>query len=184
VQGFVERLNTRLVNGMEWLGADYSLFTTVAMEKSIDRYFKQHKEIRFYQQTDLSVMAHISQVSYKFQYTYDKVGAFPEDEEMALHFDLRLNDEWRCIKGEKYDLKAQEKMLLLWLVQYNKLSFVKAMRLIERVISATRLSFDSTDNISDTDMNILENILKNKPIPDDINVVDINKFKNKSKKSH
>lgn len=184
VQGFVERLNTRLVNGMEWLGADYSLFTTAAMEKSIDRYFKQHKEIRFYQQTDRSVMAHISQVSYQFQYTYDQVGVFPEDEEMALHFDLRLNDEWRCIKGENDILKAQEKMLLIWLVHYNKLSFVKAMRLIEQVISANRLAFDSTDNIPDTDMNILNNILNNKSIPDDINVVDINKFKNKSKKLH
>lgn len=184
VQGFVERLNTRLVNGMEWLGADYSLFTTAAMEKAIDRYFKQHKEIRFYQQTDRSVTAHISQVSDQYQYTYHQVGAFPEDEEMALHFDLRLNDEWRCIKGENYDLKAKEKMLLIWLVQYNKLSFVKAMQLIERIISANRLAFDSTDNISDTDVKIAEKILNNNSISGGINVVDINKFKNKSKKLH
>lgn len=116
IEGFIERLNTRLINGIEWLGADFSLFTAQQME--VERYFAKHREIRFYQQSDSSVMGHISQVSAEYPYVYHRVGAFPEDEQTALEFDLQLNNNWRCRKGEKYDLKAGEKMLSLWLQSY------------------------------------------------------------------
>lgn len=128
VQGFIERLNTRLINGIEWLGADFSLFTAEQMAQAVERYFAKHKEIRFYQQSDASVMAHIAQVSAEYENVYHHVGAFPEDEQTALEFDLQLNNNWRCRKGEKYDLKADEKMLIYWLQSYVGLSAEKAQK--------------------------------------------------------
>ena len=118
VNGFVERLNGRLINGIEWLGADFSLFTTEQMEAAIDRYFTLHQELRFYQQTDRSVMTHIAQASDRYQCAYHDIGVFPEDEETALEFDLQLNNDWRCRKGEPFDLMVDEKMLVNWLKQY------------------------------------------------------------------
>lgn len=128
VQGFIERLNTRLINGIEWLGADFSLFTVQQMEEAIECYFAKHKEIRFYQQSDSSVMGHILQVSAEYQYVYHRVGAFPEDEQTALEFDLQLNNNWRCRKSERYDLKADEKMLIYWLRNYVGLSAEKVQK--------------------------------------------------------
>lgn len=136
VQGFIERLNTRLINGIEWLGADFSLFTTQQMEESVERYFAKHRELRFYQQSDTSVMGHISQVSTEYQYVYHRVGAFPEDEQTALEFDLQLNNNWRCRKGEKYDLKANEKMLLTWLQNYMGQSAGEAQKNISTACKA------------------------------------------------
>lgn len=174
VQDFVERLNSRLINGMEWIGTDFSLFTDAAMEQSIDLFFKKHTDIRFYQQTERSVMTHISQVSARYQYTYNRAGEFPEDEEMALGFDLSLNDDWRCRKGEKYDLKVQDKMLLLWLTDYQKISFDSAMKLVEKRSSARRYANLFTENIFSDIQPI--------PITDSDNVIDINQFKDKIKK--
>lgn len=119
VNGFVERLNGRLINGIEWLGADFSLFTTEQLEASIDRYFKVHRELRFYQQTDRSVITHINQVNARYQDVYHSIGAFPGDEETALEFDLRLNRDWRSRKGEPFDLMVDEKMLIQWITHYS-----------------------------------------------------------------
>lgn len=116
VNGFVERLNARLVNGIEWLGSDFSLITPEEMTRAIDRYFELHRELRFYQQTDRSVMTHIAQVSAEYRYVYQCVGEFPGDEETALEFDLRLNDSLRSRKGEPEYWKVSEKMLEYWLV--------------------------------------------------------------------
>lgn len=141
VQGFIERLNTRLINGIEWLGADFSLFTAQQMEEAVERYFAKHRELRFYQQSDSSVMGHISQVSAEYQYVYHRVGAFPEDEQTALEFDLQLNNNWRCRKGEKYDLKAGEKMLLTWLQNYMMYPRQRAEELIETMKSVHNTAF-------------------------------------------
>ena len=116
VNDFVARLNERLVNGVEWLCADFSLMTAEEMTCSIDRYFELHQELHFYQQTDRSVMTHIAQVSAEYRYIYQCVGAFPDDEETALEFDLRLNDTLRSRKDEPGYWKASEKMLQHWLV--------------------------------------------------------------------
>ncbi len=118
VNGFVERLNERLVNGIEWVGTDLSLITPEEMTRSIDRYFECHRELRFYQQTDRSVMTHIAQVSAEYRYVYQSVGSFPDDEETALEFDLRLNDTLRSRKGDSEYWKASEKMLEYWLVTF------------------------------------------------------------------
>lgn len=118
MNGFVECLNGRLVNGVEWLGTDFSLFTTEQMEAAIERYFALHRETRFYQQTDRSVMSHINQASALYQDVYHDIGAFPEDEETALEFDLRLNHDWRNPKGEAFALRVDEKMLVHWMTQY------------------------------------------------------------------
>lgn len=112
VNGFVERLNGRLINGIEWPGADFSLFTTEQMEAAIELYFTQHRDLRFFQQTDRSVITHINQVSARYQDVYHSIGAFPSDEETALEFDLRSNHDWRCRKGEPFDLIVDEKMLV------------------------------------------------------------------------
>lgn len=137
VNGFVERLNGRLINGIEWLGADFSLFTAEQMDASIERYFTMHRELRFYQQTDRSIMTHINQVSAFYQDVYHDIGAFPGDEETALEFDLRLNHDWRLRKGEAFDLQVDEKMLMHWMTQYiginaseapSKISAAKAVR--------------------------------------------------------
>jgi hypothetical protein len=118
MNGFVERLNGRLINGIEWLGMDFSLFTTEQMESSIERYFTLHRDLRFYQQTDRSAMTHINQVSAVYQNAYHDIGVFPGDEETALEFDLRLNHDWRCRKGESFDLQVDEKMLIHWMTHY------------------------------------------------------------------
>ena len=119
VADFIERLNSRLINGIEWLGSDYSLFNTGQMEKAIERYFSLHREIRFYQQSDRSAIAHINQVSGYYQDAYRDFGAFPQDENAALEFDLRVNRDWRCPKGESFDLQVDEKMLLYWMTYYS-----------------------------------------------------------------
>ena len=134
VNGFVERLNGRLINGIEWLGADFSLFTTEQMEAAIERYFTLHRELRFYQQTDRSAMTHINQVSAFYQDVYHDIGAFPGDEETALEFDLRLNHDWRCRKGETFDLQVDEKMLISWMTHY----IGKEQRDAEKSVAAIR----------------------------------------------
>lgn len=118
VKGFIERLNNRLVNGIQWLGNQFSLFTVEDLVASAEGYFSQHSEIRFYLQTDRSAMMHINQVSAFYQDFYYSIGAFPEDEETALEFDLRLNNDWRCRKGEAFDLRVDEKMLIHWMTHY------------------------------------------------------------------
>ena len=133
VNGFVQRLNDRLINGIEWLGADFSLFTAEQMDASIERYFTRHRELRFYQQTDRSVMTHINQVSAFYQDVYHDIGGFPGDEETALEFDLRLNHDWRVSKGETFDLQVDEKMLELWLTQYIGINASEALSKIAAV---------------------------------------------------
>ena len=164
VNDFVERLNGRLINGIEWLGADFFLFSTAQMEAAIERYFSQHREIRFYQQTDPSVLAHIAQVSDLYQRAYYDVGAFPEDEETATEVDLGLNTDWRCRKGEAFGLKVDEKMLKVWMTDYvgcdasevsEKVSSVKevrrAMRMAEQQEIVDTLSGQQgpADNVID-----------------------------------
>lgn len=122
MQDFFSRLQDRLMNGLEWQGQDYSLFDTAEMEQGIGRYFSQHKNIRFYQRTDASVMAHISQAAVEYGDVYHNTGCFPPDEETAVDFDIRLNQTWRTRKGEKYGLRANEKMIQLWLTEYLRLT--------------------------------------------------------------
>lgn len=78
----------------------FSLMTPEEMMRSINRYFELYREQRFYQQTERSVMTHIAQVSAKYHYVYQCVGDFPDDEETALEFNLRLNDILRSRKDE------------------------------------------------------------------------------------
>ncbi|MFP2513616.1 DUF6933 domain-containing protein [Buttiauxella agrestis] len=118
INGFIERLNTRLVNGIAWLGTDFSLFTSMQIEAAIERYFTLHKEIRFYQQTDRSAMTHINQVSARYEDVFHDIGAFPDDEKTALAFDIRLNHDMRCRKGEVFELMVDEKMLVHWMTHY------------------------------------------------------------------
>lgn len=177
VHGFVERLNTRLVNGMEWLGADFSLFTTAAMEKSIDRYFKQHKEIRFYQQTDRSVMTHISQVSAEYHYVYSNVGSFPDDEETALDFDLKMNDTLRSSKNSKSYAKPLESMLERWIIDYVKLSPSKATQLMVRVRSLNSIAYGIKATTS-IEKHLPDDFMTINPIEaESANIIHIMKFK-------
>lgn len=134
MNGFVERLNGRLINGIEWFGADFSLFTTEQMEAAIERYFTLHRELRFYQQTDRSVITHINRVSAFYQNVYHDIGVFPGDEETALEFDLRLNRDWRCRKGEHLDSQVDEKMLIHWMIHY----IGKEQRDAEKSVAAIR----------------------------------------------
>lgn len=141
VSNFIERLNSRLISGIEWLSEDFSLFSTKDMEKSIDRYFRQHKDVRFYQQTDASVMAHISQVSAEYNYVYSNVGSFPDDEETALDFDLKMNDTLRSSKNNKSYAKPLESMLERWIISYVKMSPSRAAQLMERVQSLNSMAY-------------------------------------------
>lgn len=119
MQDFVSRLQERLMNGLEWQGQDYSLFNSVEMEQGIERYFSLHKDVRFYQRTDRSVMSHISQVDGEYSEVYHhNTGYFPPDEKTALDFDFKLNQTWRNRKGDKFELYANEKMIQQWLTQY------------------------------------------------------------------
>lgn len=133
VNGFIERLNNRLVNGIQWLGENFSLFTAEELIVSAERYFSQHHDIRFYLQTDRSAMTHINQVSAFYQDVYYDVGAFPEDEETALEFDLRLNDDWRCRKGEAFDLRVEEKMLIHWMTHYLSKGSLHTEQILARI---------------------------------------------------
>lgn len=138
VNSFVERLNGRLINGIEWLGTDFSLFTQEQMDAAIDYFFARHSEIRFYQQTDRSVMTHINQVSAVYQDTLHSMGAFPGDEEIALEFDLRLNRDWRCRKGEPFDLQVDEKMLLSWMMEYSGKTAFEAEQALAQIKNVRR----------------------------------------------
>ncbi len=138
VNSFVERLNGRLINGIEWLGTDFSLFTREQMDAAIDYFFAQHRELRFYQQTDRSTMTHINQVSAIYQDTLHSTGAFPGDEEIALEFDLRLNRDWRCRKGEPFDLQVDEKMLLSWMTQYSGNTYSEAEQALAQIKDVRR----------------------------------------------
>ncbi|HDS5590180.1 TPA: hypothetical protein QHU17_001540 [Enterobacter hormaechei subsp. xiangfangensis] len=133
IHGFIARLNARLINGIEWSGDDYSLFTKDEMGRSIEHYFEQHRELRFCQQTDRSVMTHIAQVCAEYQMVYRSVGAFPEDEETALEFDLRLNDTLRSKKGDTSYWTASERMLEHWLKAYMLFSDRKAQQRVNRL---------------------------------------------------
>ncbi|WP_370611545.1 hypothetical protein [Klebsiella aerogenes] len=153
VNGFVERINGRFINGIEWLGSDFSLFTTEQMEASIARYFTLHRELRFYQQTDRSAITHINQVSAIYKNVYHDIGTFPADEEIALEFDLRLNHDWRCRKGEPFDLRVDEKMLAHWMVQYvgktqcDAEQSVAIIREAERAMSMNKMDFEIAERL-------------------------------------
>ena len=158
IHGFIGRLNARLVKGIDWSGADYSLFTKDEMERSIEYYFEQHRELRFSQQTDRSVMTHIAQVSAEYQMVYRSVGAFPEDEETALEFDLRLNATLRSKKGDTNYWTASERMLEHWFKTYMLFSDRKAQQRVNRlkrthevsllsVLSETVAEVEHRDNI-------------------------------------
>ena len=118
MQGFFSRLQKRLMNSLEWQCQDYSLLDSAEMEQGIEHYFSVHKDTRFYQRTDKSVMTHINQVAAEYSDIYYSTGCFPPDEETALDFDIRLNQTWRIRKGEKYDLQVNEKMIQRWLTEY------------------------------------------------------------------
>ncbi|MGR7464273.1 DUF6933 domain-containing protein [Klebsiella aerogenes] len=133
INGFIARLNARLINGIELSGDDYLLFTKDEMDRSIEYYFEQHSELRFFQQTDRSVMTHIAQVCAEYKMVYRSVGAFPEDEETALEFDLRLNNILRSKKGDKCYWTASEKMLEHWLKTYMLFSDREAQRRVNRI---------------------------------------------------
>ncbi|HDS5592569.1 TPA: hypothetical protein QHU17_003998 [Enterobacter hormaechei subsp. xiangfangensis] len=153
VNGFVERLNGRLINGVEWLGTDFSLLTTEQMEVAIERYFTLHRELRFYQQTDRSAITHINQVCATYKNVYHDIGTFPADDEIALEFDLRLNRDWRCRKGEPFDLRVDEKMLVHWMVQYagktqhDAEQSVAIIREAERAMSMNRMDFEIAEQL-------------------------------------
>jgi len=118
VQGFFGRLQERLMNGLQWQGVDYSLFGEAELDKGFDRYFSAHKDIQFMLRSDKSVMAHIAQVNALYSDVYYDNSCYPPNEESALEYDLRLNQDWRNRKGEPYHLQAYEKMLRLWLKDY------------------------------------------------------------------
>ncbi|OMQ27318.1 DUF6933 domain-containing protein [Serratia oryzae] len=171
MQDFFSRLQERLMNGLEWQGQDYSLFDSVQMEQGIERYFSLHKDIRFYQRTDRSVMSHVSQIAAEYSDVYHNTGYFPPDEETALEFDLKLNQTWRNRKGEKYDLHANEKMIQHWVTEYLRFAPQKvtdAMAQVRAVqqeqlsmrlaaMAATRQQLESA-NIVDADShdNVIE----------------------------
>ncbi len=138
VNGFVERLNGRLINGIEWLGTDFALFTREQMDTSIRYFFAQHREIRFYQQTDRSTMTHINQVNAIYQDVLHSMGAFPADEEIALEFDLQLNRDWRCRKGEPFALQVDEKMLLSWMTEYSGKTSLEAEQALAQIKDVRR----------------------------------------------
>ncbi|WP_419236357.1 DUF6933 domain-containing protein [Serratia fonticola] len=164
MQDFLSRLQERLMNGLEWQGQDYLLFDSVQMVQGIERYFSLHKNIRFYQRTDRSVISHISQIAAEYSDVYHNNGCFPPDEETALEFDLKLNQTWRTRKGEKYDLHANEKMIQQWLTEYlcfasqNVTDAMAQMRAVQQeqwkirlaAMAATRQQLDNA-NIVDVD---------------------------------
>lgn len=140
IHGFIERLNTRLIHGIEWSGDNYSLFTKDEMDRSIAYYVEQHRELRFCQQTDRSAMTHIAQVSAEYQMVYRSIGAFPEDEETALEFDLTLNDTLRSKKGDTCYWIARERMLEHWFKTYMLFSDRKAQQRVNRLKRAYEMS--------------------------------------------
>lgn len=171
MQDFLSRLQERLMNGLEWQGQDYLLFDSVQMEQGIERYFSLHKNIRFYQRTDRSVMSHVSQIAAGYSNFYHNTGCFPPDEETALEFDLKLNQTWRTRKGEKYDLHANEKMIQQWLTEYLLFASQKvtdamaqvrtvqqeelSMRLV--AMAATRQQLESANTVdADNHDNVIE----------------------------
>lgn len=76
-QGFIERLSTQFINGIEWSQADLGILTQPEMDTAIDTYLAQHHELSFYRQTERSVMSHIAQVSSEYCDIWRSVGAFP-----------------------------------------------------------------------------------------------------------
>ncbi|WP_164095582.1 DUF6933 domain-containing protein [Serratia marcescens] len=118
IRGFVERLCTRFINGMEWAETDLAVLTRSEMENAVDHYLGRHSELRFYRGTDRSVMGHIAQVSSEYQYVWRNVGAFPEDEETGLAFDLRLNDTLLSRSGSNEYWNPTEAMMTHWLRGY------------------------------------------------------------------
>lgn len=117
VGDFVNRLNTRLVNAIDWISADYSLFDEQELMESIDTYFNRHHDLVFIQQTDRSVMAHISQVGQQYERTYKNLGHFPEDETLATSADLYFNKHWRQINSDGYHTTntVECRMLAYWM---------------------------------------------------------------------
>ncbi|MEQ5053747.1 hypothetical protein ABN154_18350 [Klebsiella michiganensis] len=181
VTNFIERLNSRLISGIEWLGDDFSLFSIKDMERSIDRYFRQHKEVRFYQQTDASVMAHISQVSAEYNYVYSNVGSFPDDEETALGFDLKMNDTLRSSKNSKSYAKPLESMLERWIISYVKMSPSRAAQLMERVKSLNSMAYGLQTTAS-IEKHFPDGSVTITPIESESEkIIDLMKFKNSKK---
>lgn len=114
---FVNRLNTRLVNAIDWITADYSLFDEQEFMEGIDAYFNRHHDLVFIQQTDRSVMAHISQVAQQYDRIYNDIGHFPEDETQATSADLHFNQWWRQINSDGYHTTntVECRMLAYWM---------------------------------------------------------------------
>ncbi|MEG5380543.1 hypothetical protein UXP84_15195 [Enterobacter hormaechei] len=184
VEGFVTRLNQRLVNGVEWLGQDLSLFTTKQMEKSIECYFTLNKDLLFYQQTDTSVMAHISQVAAFYSDVYHDIGDYPDDEETALEFDLRLNEQWRCKKGEKFNLRADEKMLTFWCERYMKKDTRWISAMLEKIRAHTKLLLkEKLGVLSELRHEVFsESASKNDTLSQQHKVISLDSFRKRAKK--
>lgn len=117
LEDFVNRLNTRLVNAIDWINADYSLFDEQEFMEGIDAYFNRHHDLVFIQQTDRSVMSHISQVGQQYERTYKDIGHFPEDETQATSADLHFNKYWRQINSDGYHTTntVECRMLAYWM---------------------------------------------------------------------
>lgn len=117
VGDFVNRLNTRLVNAIDWISADYSLFDEQEFMEGINTYFNIHHDLVFIQQTDRSVMAHISQVGKQYERIYKDIGHFPADETQATSADLHSNQYWRQINSDGYHPTntVECRMLAYWM---------------------------------------------------------------------
>ncbi len=161
VEDFVNRLNTRLVNAIDWISADYSLFSEKELEAGCDKYFDKHNNIGFIQQTDASVLAHITQVKQQYNHAYEDIGGLPDNESEATSFDLHLNEWWRQIKSDGYNANNTVKcrMLAYWMKNIMNKKDNKIAQAVSR-ISSTQiggvinafedyLSKEITDNVID-----------------------------------
>lgn len=117
LEDFVTRLNSRLINAIDWISADYSLFDEQELMQGIDAYFNRHHNLVFIQQTDRSVMAHISQVAQRYNQIYSDIGHFPKDETQATSADLHFNQWWRQINSDGYHTTntVECRMLTYWM---------------------------------------------------------------------
>ena len=74
----------------------------------------------------------------EYRYVYQRAGDFPDDEETALEFDIRLNNVLRSRKDGPEYWEASEKMLEYWLVVCAGKSDAEAARSLATIRHAKR----------------------------------------------
>ena len=90
-EGFVDEFCHRLMNEMHFLGLEKGSMEEEQAVLVAENFVDKHSDVRFYQRSDRSVQAHITDVANSLDYEIETMGGLPDGADESFDFGRHVN---------------------------------------------------------------------------------------------